>query len=1268
MNAEATVRRQTYTPVVPKSPRLEITPITQGAPKRMLLAVPKRKLLAVPKVTGVMKKVILLQKAESLRKITEDYVKASKQYAIVRAIARTKNFLIQAKEASQFATTTFVAASMGATKNVVAQLLKSVEDSIKMVESAQKKASVENMAIIRAIGRRVMTQTPVDGKKAPVVEKTVATNEPIVLFRAQNRSNQISVNSQEPKEHSLARQGSNEKHPLARQNKEHPLARQGSNKEHLLTQRDLNQHQLTRSKNVWTVLKIHEEFTKAQTVPSMPLGARLDMSSGPVSKRQRRRRNKALKKLELRTVATNVIRAIERALSKNEPKKQIESPVFVRESKVEEGKQPLGNISTLVELSMEGIRKGPVTRSITRRAQNKASQSDASNMSNVVGVDNPLYEQDDSISFVSMNIGNNELKDINKVAVMMTEVEKEGENSQVQQDQGLKEKVVALQEQLERREREMAAMLEQMQQLQAQMTGPGSAPKQMTQPVVGTSVGIQSTLAPGGNGPCYSDLTSGGMNLLLMAMIDDMVRRQVKKVKEKDDENFRIITKPYPAWVDAVPFPSGFFQPDFKMFDGTGDPRQHVAHFLSRCGPIAQNEALCLQLFVQSLESSAFTWYANLPEGSIINWDSMVKEFLKQFCNTQRRVGVPELIETKQRDNESVTDFIARWRALTFACPQKFTQLELIRMCLNNFRHELSTALMAQTFEGFNDLCTKAHDMELHLAKRRRPRAVERVESSTAATIETRKKGPVVVGAKKPKEFKKVTMKERLEKNILSWMIWSKTYLKICWSKKCFVLKDKIQELLDSKIIELPPQEKASANPITIDNDNEGEWVVYQSKSMKKKQNATVKARSVVDSTTQGPKVSKKQKPKVSRKQKKAKVSKRKGKKSPKKEKGEKLVPDEQLEQGPLVPVTLEEFLPSKFQSVELQTYFDKRREEKFTLAPCLTIIVLSDDEEDEGEVGSKVREGDCITSPICIPDSPEYTPTSPEYTLASPEYTPAFPENTTEAFSPKYSPVPPMYYQSTPEYVRGQNKETPGDDKVNGGCMSDDEVWKHSSKQAKSSQVEDPNEDWELDFSPDGSPYTSPARTYDGESVSSDHFDFPCNVITVDVNFEEREIHIIRNPGDDDKAKIEARRETEHQAKVTVSLKDEGFEAHQNLSIERNQISGHPFPNWVEWVQFSRGYAVPHFSLYNGTGCPRRHLVRFLAQCGNTVKSQALLLRQFVLSLEGWAVDWYFSLPPNSIPDWDTMADRFYRTFYKPWPIEIEMSEHLDDEGCKIN
>lgn len=150
--------------------------------------------------------------------------------------------------------------------------------------------------------------------------------------------------------------------------------------------------------------------------------------------------------------------------------------------------------------------------------------------------------------------------------------------------------------------------------------------------------------------------------------MNQLVKKQVKEAKEKEEDN-RMITKPTPAWIDSVPYTPGFSQPDFKMFDGTGDPHQHLAHFLSRCGPVAQNGALCLRLFVQSLEGPAFTWYVHLSEESIPTWEARVSEFRKQFSNTERRVGVPEQLEPKQRDNEPVTEFIARWRALTFACP-----------------------------------------------------------------------------------------------------------------------------------------------------------------------------------------------------------------------------------------------------------------------------------------------------------------------------------------------------------------------------------------------------------------------------------------------------------------------------------------------------------------------------------------------------------------------------------------------------------------------
>lgn len=71
----------------------------------------------------------------------------------------------------------------------------------------------------------------------------------------------------------------------------------------------------------------------------------------------------------------------------------------------------------------------------------------------------------------------------------------------------------------------------------------------------------------------------------------------------------------------------------------------------------------------------------------------------------------------KQGETGSVTNFIARWRAPNFVCLQKFIQQELVCMGLNNSRHNLSTVLMSQTFEGFNDLWKMAHDMEIHLNK-----------------------------------------------------------------------------------------------------------------------------------------------------------------------------------------------------------------------------------------------------------------------------------------------------------------------------------------------------------------------------------------------------------------------------------------------------------------------------------------------------------------------------------------------------------------------
>lgn len=41
-------------------------------------------------------------------------------------------------------------------------------------------------------------------------------------------------------------------------------------------------------------------------------------------------------------------------------------------------------------------------------------------------------------------------------------------------------------------------------------------------------------------------------------------------------------------------------------------------------------------------------------------------------------------------------------------------------MCLRNFWHDLSTALMARTLKGFNDFSVKVHNVKIHLNKRKK--------------------------------------------------------------------------------------------------------------------------------------------------------------------------------------------------------------------------------------------------------------------------------------------------------------------------------------------------------------------------------------------------------------------------------------------------------------------------------------------------------------------------------------------------------------------
>ncbi|KAL0923387.1 hypothetical protein M5K25_007441 [Dendrobium thyrsiflorum] len=92
----------------------------------------------------------------------------------------------------------------------------------------------------------------------------------------------------------------------------------------------------------------------------------------------------------------------------------------------------------------------------------------------------------------------------------------------------------------------------------------------------------------------------------------------------------------------------------------------------------------------------------------------------------------------------------------------------------------------------------------------------------------------------------------------------------------------------------------------------------------------------------------------------------------------------------------------------------------------------------------------------------------------------------------------------------------------------------------------------------------------------------------------------------------------------------------------------GRPYPVEYDQAPYPKGYSVPKFNTFNGSGNnnPRQHLAQFKATCGNTGGNDALLFRQFVSSLTATAFEWYAELPNDSVKTFAELETMFVKRF----------------------
>ena len=124
------------------------------------------------------------------------------------------------------------------------------------------------------------------------------------------------------------------------------------------------------------------------------------------------------------------------------------------------------------------------------------------------------------------------------------------------------------------------------------------------------------------------------------------------------------------------------YQPlKFNQFDGKGNPKENMTHFIKTCNNASMNEERLVEQFIQTLKGIAFDWYADLQPESIDGQKQIEQEFLNKFNNTQHVISIIELTNTRQWKDKRVLNYINYWRTHSPQCRDCLSGVSTVKMC-----------------------------------------------------------------------------------------------------------------------------------------------------------------------------------------------------------------------------------------------------------------------------------------------------------------------------------------------------------------------------------------------------------------------------------------------------------------------------------------------------------------------------------------------------------------------------------------------------------
>ncbi|XP_070020860.1 uncharacterized protein [Nicotiana sylvestris] len=110
--------------------------------------------------------------------------------------------------------------------------------------------------------------------------------------------------------------------------------------------------------------------------------------------------------------------------------------------------------------------------------------------------------------------------------------------------------------------------------------------------------------------------------------------------------------------------PEGYKPPKFEMFDGIGDPKFHLRTYCDKLVGVEKDERIQMKLFMRNLTGDALSWYISQNPKNWANRVSMTSEFMDRFrFNTESVLDVFYIHNLKKKLTETFREYATRWRS-----------------------------------------------------------------------------------------------------------------------------------------------------------------------------------------------------------------------------------------------------------------------------------------------------------------------------------------------------------------------------------------------------------------------------------------------------------------------------------------------------------------------------------------------------------------------------------------------------------------------------